>query len=73
MPHLRRDLFQYTQVQVGRLLSAELSLKRNICTPKILYMKIPIVQLKVDRNKCEAIIDGTKGSMVPGIKDHSYS
>ena len=28
-------------------------------------MRIPTVQLKADKNKCEAIIDGTKGSMVP--------
>jgi hypothetical protein len=33
-------------------------------------MKIPTVQLKADKSKCEAIIDGTKGSMVP-VKEKS--
>jgi hypothetical protein len=36
-------------------------------------MKIPTVQLKADRSKCEATIDGTKGSMVPAWESNNTS
>ena len=43
-------------------------------------IKIPTMQLKAETSKCEMIIDGTKGSVVPvwekytiTIRDHSYS